>query len=322
APLVMHRDSRVLAEHPEFAVRDHQGNIIWNLNPGPWAALDCTHPGARAWLTDVIDTVVNVWGYRLLKLDGLDDACRPGAAYHAPGTTSAMNLRAGLELIRAAAGDDVFLLGCTCPFYAAVGLVDAMRVGDDVAAVWDDALKPSVEMSQRLGLLRFWMHGRLWLNDPDCLIVRTEVTDLTEDEVRFLATSIGLSGGLTSLTDDMATLPAERVALARRIFPSTDRAAHPLDLVVREPPALWHLPRADGGVLAFLNWEDDPADLRVNLARLGLAAASTATERWSETPVTILNGAVDQPSIPPHSARVVRLSLTGSTPERDGHILA
>ena len=77
-------------------------------------------------------------------------------------------------------------------------------------AVWDDALKPSVEMSQRLGLLRFWMHGHLWLNDPDCLIVRTEVTNLTEDETRFLATSVSLSGGLTSLTDDMATLPAAR----------------------------------------------------------------------------------------------------------------
>jgi alpha-galactosidase len=60
APLVMHRDSRVLAEHPEFALRGQDGEILWSdIWLGPCAALDCTNPDALAWLQRVIRAVVH-----------------------------------------------------------------------------------------------------------------------------------------------------------------------------------------------------------------------------------------------------------------------
>jgi len=103
------------------------------------------------------------------------------------------------------AGDEAFLLGCTCPFGPAVGLVDAMRVGPDIGQVWFDGLQPSVRHGLRLALPRFFMHRRFWLNDPDCLVVRDNNSTLTLDEARFLASGVALSGGLVVLARDAKT---------------------------------------------------------------------------------------------------------------------
>jgi alpha-galactosidase len=320
APLVMHRDSRVLAEHPEFALRDAAGEIIWSeIWLGPCAALDCTNPDAQAWLYDTVRTVVRDWGYSLLKLDALAFACHAGARYHATGTAAA-NLRAGLATIRAAAGDDTFLLGCSCPFGPAVGIVDAMRVGPDVEARWFAGTRPSVRHALRLSLQRFWMHRRLWLNDPDCLTVRERESTLTADEARFLATGVALSGGLTVLSDDLAALPPERATIARRVLPSSGVAARPLDLFERETPAIWRLPRVDGDVIALLNWDDAPIDLNVRLDPSG--GDRQAVERWSEQPRAIADGHLDEREIAPHSARVIRRFDDGRAPAPGGHILA
>jgi alpha-galactosidase len=116
------------------------------------------------------------------------------------------NLRRGLQIIREEAGDETFILGCTCHFAPAVGLVDAMRVGPDVKEVWADGPSPSVKHAMRLTLQRNWMHMRWWANDPDCLIVRETDTALDEAETRFLATGIALSGGMVVASDDLPKL--------------------------------------------------------------------------------------------------------------------
>jgi alpha-galactosidase len=132
APFVLHRDSATLRDHPGWAVHDRDGTIRFiDSWLGEIAALDSTHPEARAWLAHVVEAAVREWGYGYLKLDALAYAAQDDALYHAPNTTAAANLRAGLETIRAAAGDETYILGCTCAFGPAIGLVDAMRVGAD-----------------------------------------------------------------------------------------------------------------------------------------------------------------------------------------------
>ena len=71
-----------------------------------------------------------------------------------------------------------------------------MRVGPDVDARWFDGTRPSVKHALRLALQRFWMHRRLWLNDPDCLVTRGPDATLPDHESEFLATGIALSGGV------------------------------------------------------------------------------------------------------------------------------
>lgn len=324
APLALQRDSHALAEHPEFVVRNELGEVIWSDGSlGCCATLDCSHPGARAWLAEMIGDVVRDWGFSLLKLDALDFNTAAGARYHAVNTTSVMNLRAGLEVIRAAAGDRTFLVGANCPFAPAVGLLDAMGVGPEVTPRWRDGPLTTVQEALSLALPRGWMHGRLWLNYPGGLTLRkTGDSMLNEDEARFLATGVALSGGLAVLSDDLATLAPSRAAIIRRVLPAAGVAARPLDLFQPEAPAMWHLPRVNGGVIAFLNWGDEATDVSVDLTPLGLAGVTRAVERWSETARLLTGPIYSERRIAPRSARVVRFVRDGSAPEPGSHILA
>lgn len=262
APFVMHEDSAVLHDHPEMALKTHAGETVFVQTwLGRCAVLDCTHPASEAWLRNVVRTVVGEWGYEYLKLDALAFAARSPAAvrYHAPGTTAPANLRRGLEIIRDEAGDGTFILGCTCHFGPALGLVDAMRVGPDVKELWADGPNPSVKHAMRLTLQRNWMHRRWWANDPDCLIVRDTDTALNEAEVRFLATGIALSGGMVVASDNLPNVSPGRRDLALALFPPTGVAARPVNPSEGPVASAWRARLEDGRALVgILNWSDEP----------------------------------------------------------------
>ncbi|GIW19630.1 glycoside hydrolase family 36 protein [Tepidiforma sp.] len=262
APFVLNEHSAALRDHPEMVLRTPGGETVFVQTwLGRCAVLDCTHPEAEAWLRNVIRTVVRDWGYSYLKLDACSYAARPASTvrYYRPGTTALANLRRGLEIIREEAGDDTFLLGCTCHFGPAIGLVDAMRVGPDVKETWAAGPNPSVRHAMRLTLQRNWMHRRWWVNDPDCLIVRDTDTELTEAEVRFLATGIALSGGMVVASDDLPKLPPARREMALALFPPAGVAARPVEPGDGPAPRAWRADLGDGRALVgVLNWSDEP----------------------------------------------------------------
>ena len=260
APFVLNEDSVTLREHPDMALKTPGGETVFVQTwLGRCAVLDCTHPESEAWLRDVIRTVVREWGYVYLKLDALAYAASPASRvrYHAPGTTAAMNLRRGLEIIREEAGDETFILGCTCHFGPAVGLVDAMRVGPDVKETWAAGPNPSVKHAMRLTLQRNWMHNRWWANDPDCLIVRETDTELNEAETRFLATGIALSGGMVVASDDLPKVGPDRQEMALALFPPPGVAARPLETADGPAPRAWRAELGEGrALIGILNWDD------------------------------------------------------------------
>lgn len=262
APLVLHESSEVLREHPEIALHRPDGDLLFvDTWLGRCAVVDCSHPQGEAFLRGVVGTMVKGFGYEYLKLDAMAFAAQPAdqVRYHTPGTTAASNLRRGLEIIREAAGDDTFLLGCTCHFLPAAGLVDGMRVGPDVKAVWNDGPNPSVRHAMRMTLARNWMHGKWWANDPDCLIVRDTDTALSEAETRFLATGIALSGGMVVASDDLPAVPEARRAMALTLFPPTGVAALPYDPGEGPVAGAWRADLGEGRALVgALNWEDTP----------------------------------------------------------------
>lgn len=262
APLVLHEGSVALNEHPEFALKTASGDILFvDTWLGRCAVLDATHPGARAWLQHVVRTAVADWGYEYLKLDALAFAAQPATEvrYHTSGTTAPSHLRSALVAIREAAGDDTFILGCTCHFGPAVGLVDAMRVGPDVKAEWGSGPEPSVRHAMRMALQRNWMHRRWWANDPDCLVARDTDTKLTDAEVRFLATGIVLSGGMVVASDDLARVSEARRTLAMALFPPVGIAASPVVASEGPVPAAWRTDLGAGRwLVGVLNWEDRP----------------------------------------------------------------
>jgi alpha-galactosidase len=310
APFVMHEDSAVLRDRPEMALRTREGEILFvETWLGRCAVLDCTHPRSEEWLREVVRTVVSEWGYEYLKLDALAFAARPasGVRYHAPRTTAPANLRRGLEIIREAAGDDTFILGCTCHFGPAIGLVDAMRVGPDVKETWANGPNPSVRHAMRLTLQRNWMHGRWWVNDPDCLIVRETDTELDEAEVRFLATGIALSGGMVVASDDLPKLGPGRRALALALFPPPGVAARPVDPAEGPVPSAWRSDLGEGrSLVGILNWSDEARWVVVNEY---LQPGEVAFDTWNGR----MLGKGDL-LLRPHEGSLWQVSAPGPTP--------
>src|SRR5262249_8659887 len=223
APFLAGRDSRLMREHPEWFLRhDNDQPLRAGYNPN-WSevddkfayALDASNPAFRDHLTSLFGRFTRDFGYSYLKLDFLFATSAEGVR-HNPNMTRARALRAGLEAIRAGAGDSAFILGCGCPLGPAIGIVDGMRIGPDVAPSWGaGGSDPSTVHALDAIAVRSFMHRQLCLNDPDCLMLRSRETELTDEEREALATVIAASGGMLLISDDMALLGNEEAKLFR-----------------------------------------------------------------------------------------------------------
>lgn len=247
APFLVAPDSQVATSHPEWIARyrvhdegtsgtvptgpptvDHGPLRAW-WNP-PWGggddgfmhALDTTNPEVLAHLEGVARDLVDA-GFRYLKLDFTFAPSFDGG-WMDPSRTPAQRVRAGYEAIRRGAGDDVFILGCGVPLGHVLGVVDANRIGQDVAPLWqlDPAtevvpgyldVQPSTLLAYGNTVARSFMHRRLWLNDPDCIMLRTTETELAPEAARTWAHAVGVSGGMALVSDDLALLDADARAL-------------------------------------------------------------------------------------------------------------
>ena len=220
APFLAAPDSALAGNHPEWMARDpnrdepligmwHEiwGGFMWQL--------DTTLHEVQDHLSQVASDLVSA-GYRYLKLDFTFSPAVPGR-FADRSRTPAERVRLGYEAVRRGAGDDVFILGCGCPLGAVVGVVDAMRIGPDVAPSWEigpgdtsfpgyEQAAPSTRNAWVSTLGRSFQHRRLWLNDPDCLMLRTRETDLSPEAARAWALAVAMSGGLALVSDDLALL--------------------------------------------------------------------------------------------------------------------
>jgi alpha-galactosidase len=323
APFIARPESRLFLEHPGWFVRTDHGAArpaLWNPTWG-WKglayALDTTHPEVLHWLEELARTLAVAWGYGVLKLDFLFAAALPGVRYDS-GATRAQALRRGLEAIRRGAGEDTFVIGCGCPQMSAIGVVDAMRIGPDVAPFWSNWLSRgplrdrhgvSTKHALRNTLARSWMHRTWWLNDPDCLMVRDQRTRLTYAEVRTLATIIALTDGLFVMSDCMDRLSAERRGLLVRAQALAGGQAEVADLFARDMPELLISRRADHILVAVFNFQASPARKSVDVGTWA-GGAETVTDVWSGARWPVRDGWVDFGELPAHGCAVVRLDVT------------
>ena len=117
---------------------------------------------------------------------------------------------------------DAYLLGCGAPILASIGLVDAMRVSPDTGPMYEvpgDLSAPAIRSAILTGEARAFQHGRLWINDPDCLIVRPEVERREE-----WAAHLARHGGLRSSSDRLWSLDAWVLDATRRYLRTTPAA--------------------------------------------------------------------------------------------------
>jgi alpha-galactosidase len=319
APFIARPESRLYREHPDWFVRTDDGKpraALWNPTWG-WKgrayALDTTHPAVLGWLEQLGATLAGTWRYQILKLDFLFAAALPGVRYDTQ-ATRAQSLRRGLEALRRGAGDEAFLIGCGCPLMPAVGVVDAMRIGPDVAPFWTNWLSRgplrdrhgvSTKHAIRNTLTRAWLHRAWWLNDPDCVMVRERRTQLTYAEVRTLATVIALTDGLFVMSDRMDRLPPERRGLLIRAQELLGGRSEVIDLFEKDLPELLYSRRDADSLLGVFNFRDESARKVVDVSACGLTGG-IVTDVWSGAQWPVRDGWLDFGVLPAHGSMTVR----------------
>lgn len=242
APFLAAEESAVARNHPEWLTRHpptgKPSKAMHNPAWGGWTlALDTTNPAVLDHLRTTFRTL-REWGFGYHKID-FCYAASMVAVRHDSTKTRAESLRMGLEAVREGIGDDAYLLGCGCPFGPAVGVVDAMRVSPDVAPHWEErAVWPGMEGSGvaaenavRASALRAPFHRRLFVNDPDCVLLRPTNIELTAEQRRTLADSVLTTGAFVVLSDDMARYGDTEWAEVERLRVGRSSYDRPIDLV-------------------------------------------------------------------------------------------
>jgi alpha-galactosidase len=321
SPYLIQTDARLAKDHPDWLAPKAQG-VMSNVKLA-WVretrSLDVTRPEAASYIRRLIRTAVADWKFPFLKLDYLYLPAVKGARLSDPTVTRAQALRRSLEQIRAAAGEDTFLLGCGCPLGSGIGIFDAMRIGPDVDSIWKahlfhrtwagrgDPTLPAAWNAIRNMLARAPLHRRWWWNDPDCMLARDSETRLTPDERRTLAAAIALSGGMVLLSDDLSLLSPEAVRLAQCLFPPVYRAAQQVLWLSEAASSLAVLPMSGPQgvwrVVGIFNWNDRPADRSIDLnAVTGLRGALEVFSFWEERMLNPTAGRLELKRIPVHGS--------------------
>ena len=287
APFFAQDSSELFKEHPDWFLRDKDDKLI--LAAFNWGskvyALDISKKEVLDHVRSLVRTIVEDWRYDYIKIDFVYSSEIIGSKYYSPGMTRAEVYRNGVEFIRDQMGEDTLLLGCGAPLGPSIGLVDAMRIGADTAAKWRifGKLGDLVHYNLNLGLpalkpamlatvLRNFMHNKLWANDPDCVMVRTNKSKLNIDEIQFQLTVMGLSAGMIMFSDDLTLLEKERLRYMKLLLPPYKERALPLDMLKQRDPEIFGLytdaPIGKRILLTLLNWKDQKKSIKFKIGEV------------------------------------------------------
>ena len=219
APFVCEKESSVFSEHPDWLLRDAQGNL---RRTGPhWSgayALDVLNPQVIDYVTTCLRTAVQDWGFKFVKLDFLYAACLDVRE----GKTRGRIMHEAVQLLRRAVGEDCLIDGCGVPLGSAFGVFDYCRIGCDVGLDWDDAPhmrllhRERVSTKNAVGNVagRAPLDGRAFGNDPDVVFLRGDIRLTQEQKLDVLASAANY-GSMLLTSDDMGKWSLEDLAVFR-----------------------------------------------------------------------------------------------------------
>lgn len=206
APFACEENSEIFKTKKDWLLKDSTGEPVKaGSNWSGFYALDIYNKDFREYLKEVFDTIVNKWGYKLLKLDFLYAACLLPREDKPRGRV----MSDGMDLLRELAGD-AMILGCGVPMASAFGKVEYCRIGCDVSLEWDNKPYMRVLHRERTStkncilntVFRRQLNGRAFLNDPDVFLLRDDNTTMTEDEKKCLAELNSRAGSVLFTSDN------------------------------------------------------------------------------------------------------------------------
>jgi alpha-galactosidase len=187
APFIVEPKSRIFQEKKDWLLRGPSGkplavgySPLWS---GKFYALDFYNRDVQDYLTGVFHTVLQTWGFDMVKLDFLYAV----AVLPRPNKTRGQVMSDALNFLRRLVGDKI-LLGCGVPLGSAFGLMDYCRIGADIHLSWEHRLLKFLKNRERVSTIvalrttlgRWELNGRAFQNDPDVFILREKKHQLTE----------------------------------------------------------------------------------------------------------------------------------------------
>lgn len=336
APFNAMPGSDLAIAHPDWILKNRKGKpITATFISGKFQhALDPTHPGVKQHLKELFRYLIHEIGFTYIKIDFVFTSITQDAVFHDGDASRVEAYRDALGIMREAAGEKVFILGCGAPVLESVGLVNGMRVSADTAPKWSIFDKILMKVNQitigmKYALLntitRSWMHKQWWINDPDCLLLRTDRSKLTEHEIRTELAVIGLSGGQVAISEDLTRLEGDRMALVSLVQPVYEEPARSPDMFERRFPGLYMLAGSSPvhgtwKAVTAINWKDRRAGLAVALQAIGCDPSATyhVVDFWEERYIGTFAGdeTLHFPKVPKHGCKLLRV-----TRDDDGAVL-
>lgn len=219
--------SRILKEHPDWLIRNPDGKpqlgcVAW----GGAYTLDIYNSEVREHLKNVFDTVLNDWGYDMVKLDFLYSQCRTPRDNKTRGTI----MCEAMDFLRECVGDKI-ILGCGVPLGPAFGVVDACRISCDVDLSYGGKFYNSMSINNELpsaqnainnSMFRRHLNGRAFLNDPDVFFLRDHNLTFTWEQKLLLAKINNLFGRVLFVSDDAGEYSEAELEVLKETFRESD----------------------------------------------------------------------------------------------------
>lgn len=269
APFICDRESDVYKNHPEWILKNKKGKPVragWNPGWNGWFySLDFYAPGFQEYLRTVLETILDDWGYLMVKLDFLYAV----ALESRPDKSRGQIMSEALSFLREVVGDR-WILGCGVPLGPAFGQMDYCRIGSDVAPYWEDSKLALVNYRERVStynsllstLGRWQLNKRVFFNDPDVFFLRDNQNKLNEAEKYTLFLLNNLLGDLVFFSDHIGEYTPEQLSLLKSMYPLVS----PQILQIEDALGVYHISFmiAEREYHVYTNLENQPFTLDLN----------------------------------------------------------
>ncbi|MGH8199680.1 MAG: PKD domain-containing protein [Steroidobacteraceae bacterium] len=328
APFEVSERSWVFQHHADWLVKNaagrpiHAGTVVDGKDA--LYIIDTTNPGAQGYLRMSYRTLTREWGIHYIKLDFMDDSAIEGY-YYRPHTTAMEAQRIGLQVIRDAVGNDVYLDKDGSVMLNPVGYVDYGRISQDTGHSFGASRDAATGIAAR-----YYMDRNFFVSDPDAFTVSTQrITDqtwhegrepLTQDEAEVSIALAAVSGGMLEIGDNLPSLqesPARAALIENHDLIDMVRlgnASVPEDLLSyadadRQPSIFFLKQSSRQSILTVFNWTEHVTRHDISLASLGLGPAGAyhiSDVLHPRRPAPFAGGALAL-ELPPHSVRVLKI---------------
>lgn len=222
APFSCAKSSKLFNEHPEWLVKDENGNpILSGIAWGGSYTVDFYVPEARAYIKNVFDVVLNEWGFDMVKLDFLYSICLNPRNNKTRGTI----MCEAMEFLRECVGDKL-MLGCGVPLGPSFGVVDMCRISSDVDLKFKNKFYYYVGNSEIVNtrsamnnsIFRRHLNHRAFVNDPDVFFLRDNNLRFNLQQKLLLAEINNKFGDVLFVSENIGDYNEKQLDVVKKAF--------------------------------------------------------------------------------------------------------